>query len=386
MSVSCVFAVYLKVQWRAAQRTRLAKSRLNTRKSWVWWIRSFRSSSLRRRSMPACSGTNHSMRSSWRSFRWMWQKWRRLRWGRWSVNVIVDPADRQSSLGWWPLSTIWLVLNLFHFLFNLVDQVRLMKQMKEQQEKNRMNESRRNREIASLKKDQRKQEVSDEMLLSLMQLHHSWVFSSFTSVSAPAEVTGSSKEAAGADFKEKDWRGEMNSVQYWVNQSKSMDLCVKDMTTHNALVLLICFSASRLWLYVFLPVCAPQVTALRRQVRPTSGRVSRRINHPESVQDSTHRPPSGRMYSPNNAPPNSTRWVGVMEPNEWFGLSAASPMADAVWTGLPTGAQQESIPLESLETNGRLWSEGFLISSCRGWPSLTWRLTWTASWRWRSLY
>lgn len=39
-------------------------------------------------------------------------------------------------------------------------QVRLMKQMKEQQEKNRMNESRRNREIASLKKDQRKQEVS----------------------------------------------------------------------------------------------------------------------------------------------------------------------------------------------------------------------------------
>ena len=36
-----------------------------------------------------------------------------------------------------------------------------MKQMKEQQEKNRMNESRRNREIATLKKDQRKQEVGD---------------------------------------------------------------------------------------------------------------------------------------------------------------------------------------------------------------------------------
>lgn len=54
-------------------------------------------------------------------------------------------------------------------MFDLIDQVRLMKQMKEQQEKNRMNESRRNREIASLKKDQRKQEVSDEELLSL---HH----------------------------------------------------------------------------------------------------------------------------------------------------------------------------------------------------------------------
>ena len=39
-------------------------------------------------------------------------------------------------------------------------QVRLMKQMKDQQEKNRMTESRRNREIATLKKDQRKQEVN----------------------------------------------------------------------------------------------------------------------------------------------------------------------------------------------------------------------------------
>ncbi|CDQ86198.1 unnamed protein product [Oncorhynchus mykiss] len=38
--------------------------------------------------------------------------------------------------------------------------VRLMKQMKDQQEKNRMTESRRNREIATLKKDQRKQEVN----------------------------------------------------------------------------------------------------------------------------------------------------------------------------------------------------------------------------------
>lgn len=53
---------------------------------------------------------------------------------------------------------------MFNFFFFLV-QVRLMKQMKEQQEKNRMNESRRNREIASLKKDQRRQEVSGEEFL-----------------------------------------------------------------------------------------------------------------------------------------------------------------------------------------------------------------------------
>lgn len=43
-----------------------------------------------------------------------------------------------------------------------------MKQMKEQQEKNRMNESRRNREIASLKKDQRKQEVGVRQVLLLV--------------------------------------------------------------------------------------------------------------------------------------------------------------------------------------------------------------------------
>lgn len=38
-------------------------------------------------------------------------------------------------------------------------QVRLMKQMKEEQEKARMTESKRNREIAQLKKEQRKREV-----------------------------------------------------------------------------------------------------------------------------------------------------------------------------------------------------------------------------------
>ncbi|XP_077067582.1 kinesin-like protein KIF21A isoform X5 [Siphateles boraxobius] len=42
--------------------------------------------------------------------------------------------------------------------------VRLMKQMKEQQDKNRMAETRRNREIATLKKDQRKQEHQMKLL------------------------------------------------------------------------------------------------------------------------------------------------------------------------------------------------------------------------------
>uniref|UniRef100_A0A3Q1ATH1 Kinesin motor domain-containing protein n=1 Tax=Amphiprion ocellaris TaxID=80972 RepID=A0A3Q1ATH1_AMPOC len=98
--------------------------------------------------------------------------------------------------------------------------VRLMKQMKEQQEKNRMNESRRNREIASLKKDQRKQEHQLKLL-----------------------------EA----------------------QKRQQELILRRKTE--------------------------EVTALRRQVRPTSGKVIRKVNLPEPVQDSPHRPPSGRLYS-----------------------------------------------------------------------------------------
>ncbi|XP_036963457.1 kinesin-like protein KIF21A isoform X4 [Acanthopagrus latus] len=108
--------------------------------------------------------------------------------------------------------------------------VRLMKQMKEQQEKNRMNESRRNREIASLKKDQRKQEHQLKLL-----------------------------EA----------------------QKRQQELILRRKTE--------------------------EVTALRRQARPTSGKVVRKVNLPEPVQDSSHRPPSGRMYSSSNSAPNGTR-------------------------------------------------------------------------------
>ncbi|KAK9516268.1 hypothetical protein VZT92_024209 [Zoarces viviparus] len=104
--------------------------------------------------------------------------------------------------------------------------VRLMKQMKEQQEKNRMNESRRNREIASLKKDQRKQEHQLKLL-----------------------------EA----------------------QKRQQELILRRKTE--------------------------EVTALRRQARPTSGKVARK----EPVQDSTYRSPSGRLYSSGNAAPNGTR-------------------------------------------------------------------------------
>ncbi|XP_061107057.1 kinesin-like protein KIF21A isoform X2 [Conger conger] len=97
--------------------------------------------------------------------------------------------------------------------------VRLMKQMKEQQEKNRMAESRRNREIATLKKDQRKQEHQLKLL-----------------------------EA----------------------QKRQQELILRRKTE--------------------------EVTALRRQVRPVSGKVNRKVSLPEPIQDS-YRSSSGRTYT-----------------------------------------------------------------------------------------
>ncbi|XP_077451927.1 kinesin-like protein KIF21A isoform X2 [Stigmatopora argus] len=129
--------------------------------------------------------------------------------------------------------------------------VRLMKQMKEQQEKNRLNESRRNREIASLKKDQRKQEHQLKLL-----------------------------EA----------------------QKRQQELVLRRKTE--------------------------EVTALRRQARPTSGKVIRKINLPEINQDSSHRPFSGRMYSGHlafNSSRSSPRRAGGlystrMARNKWQSL------------------------------------------------------------------
>ncbi|XP_018595890.2 kinesin-like protein KIF21A isoform X5 [Scleropages formosus] len=108
--------------------------------------------------------------------------------------------------------------------------VRLMKQMKEQQEKNRMTESKRNREIASLKKDQRRQEHQLKLL-----------------------------EA----------------------QKRQQELILRRKTE--------------------------EVTALRRQVRPTSGKVNRKVSLPEPLQDPSHRTSAGRMPSSGVASSNGTR-------------------------------------------------------------------------------
>uniref|UniRef100_A0AAZ3PMC4 Kinesin motor domain-containing protein n=1 Tax=Oncorhynchus tshawytscha TaxID=74940 RepID=A0AAZ3PMC4_ONCTS len=98
--------------------------------------------------------------------------------------------------------------------------VGLMRQMKEVQEKNRVSECRRNREIATLKKDQRKHEHQ------LRQL-----------------------EA----------------------QKRQQDLVLRRKNE--------------------------EVTALRRQVRPTSGKVNRKVSLPEPLQDPSHRGIPGRPHS-----------------------------------------------------------------------------------------
>ncbi|XP_058264136.1 kinesin-like protein KIF21A isoform X6 [Hemibagrus wyckioides] len=108
--------------------------------------------------------------------------------------------------------------------------VRLMKQMKEQQEKNRLAETRRNREIATLKKDQRKQEHQLKLL-----------------------------EA----------------------QKRQQELILRRKTE--------------------------EVTALRRQVRPISGKMTRKVLLPESVQDSAHRMSNTRTHTGSGAPNGTSR-------------------------------------------------------------------------------
>ncbi|XP_051976245.1 kinesin-like protein KIF21A isoform X2 [Xyrauchen texanus] len=108
--------------------------------------------------------------------------------------------------------------------------VGLMKQMKDQQEKNRVTETRRNREIATLKKDQRKQEHQ------LRQL-----------------------EA----------------------QKRQQELILRRRTE--------------------------EITALRRQVRPTSGKVNRKISLPEPLPESSPRTATFRPKTASATAPNGTR-------------------------------------------------------------------------------
>ncbi|KAM7378053.1 hypothetical protein PAMA_013111 [Pampus argenteus] len=100
----------------------------------------------------------------------------------------------------------------------------LMRQMKEQQERNRAAECRRNREIASLKKDQRRAE---------------------------------------------------HQLKQMEAQKRQQELILRRKNE--------------------------EVTALRRQVRPVSGKVSRKVSLPEPLQDPSHRATPGRLQSSGGA-------------------------------------------------------------------------------------
>uniref|UniRef100_A0A673CFW4 Kinesin-like protein KIF21A n=1 Tax=Sphaeramia orbicularis TaxID=375764 RepID=A0A673CFW4_9TELE len=99
--------------------------------------------------------------------------------------------------------------------------VALMRQMKEQQERNRATECRRNREIASLKKDQRRAE---------------------------------------------------HQVRQLEAQKRQQEIILRRKNE--------------------------EVTALRRQVRPVSGKVNKKVSLPESLQEPSHRATPGRLQSP----------------------------------------------------------------------------------------
>ncbi|GAA6233315.1 kinesin-like protein KIF21A [Lates japonicus] len=130
--------------------------------------------------------------------------------------------------------------------------VALMRQMKEQQERNRATECRRNREIASLKKDQRRAEHQ------LRQL-----------------------EA----------------------QKRQQELILRRKNE--------------------------EVTALRRQVRPVSGRTSRKVSLPEPLQEPSHRATPGRLQTSGASQSNGARSSPVR-----MGSIYLSRTARAKWQSL----------------------------------------------------
>ncbi|XP_070709708.1 kinesin-like protein KIF21A isoform X2 [Pempheris klunzingeri] len=108
--------------------------------------------------------------------------------------------------------------------------VALMRQMKEQQERSRAAECRRNREIASLKKDQRRAE---------------------------------------------------HQLKQMEAQKRQQELILRRKNE--------------------------EVTALRRQVRPVSGKASRKVSLQEPLQEPSHRATPGRMHTSGASPSNGAR-------------------------------------------------------------------------------
>uniref|UniRef100_A0A8C4EMS1 Kinesin family member 21A n=1 Tax=Dicentrarchus labrax TaxID=13489 RepID=A0A8C4EMS1_DICLA len=141
----------------------------------------------------------------------------------------------------------------------------LMRQMKEQQERNRATECRRNREIASLKKDQRRHQLKQ-------------------------------MEA----------------------QKRQQELILRRKNE--------------------------EVTALRRQVRPVSGKVSRKVSLPE---EPPHRATPGRMHTSGASPSNGARYLRM-------GSTYLSRTARAKWQTLErrvTDIIMQRMTISNMETD-----------------------------------
>ncbi|XP_029350826.1 kinesin-like protein KIF21A isoform X1 [Echeneis naucrates] len=130
--------------------------------------------------------------------------------------------------------------------------VALMRQMKEQQERNRATECRRNREIATLKKDQRRAE---------------------------------------------------HQLRQMEAQKRQQELILRRKNE--------------------------EVTALRRQVRPVSGKVSRKVSLPEPLQEPAHRTIPGRLQASGASQSN-----GARNPPVRMGSIYLSRTARAKWQSL----------------------------------------------------
>ncbi|XP_044041473.1 kinesin-like protein KIF21A isoform X2 [Siniperca chuatsi] len=148
----------------------------------------------------------------------------------------------------------------------------LMRQMKEQQERNRATECRRNREIASLKKDQRRAE---------------------------------------------------HQLKQMEAQKRQQELILRRKNE--------------------------EVTALRRQVRPVSGKVSRKVSLPEPLQEPSHRATPGRMHASGASPSNGARSSPVR-----MGSIYLSRSARAKWQSLErrvTDIIMQRMTISNMETD-----------------------------------
>ncbi|XP_070847961.1 kinesin-like protein KIF21A isoform X2 [Chaetodon trifascialis] len=146
----------------------------------------------------------------------------------------------------------------------------LMRQMKEQQERNRATECRRNREIASLKKEQRRAE---------------------------------------------------HQLKQMEAQKRQQELILRRKNE--------------------------EVTALRRQVRPVSGKASRKVSLPEPLQEPSHRATSGRMHTSGVSPSNGARSSPVR-------MGSISRTARAKWQSLErrvTDIIMQRMTISNMETD-----------------------------------